>query len=181
MDIHLPEPQILQRYLDMLHRALRATRAYARGTHASVVAELTAGIELDRPDPSAATVDSMATYLKEIERTIIKLRYTCTSLIDAEGKPFALDVDAQTGCRKARYPDCDSAMELLDAIHNFPSLLMQWNDTYWCQPRGLYDGLRHYEHKFEGGKSRFTGYLNPVEEFAPSTWASQPAELPEWP
>lgn len=172
MDVQLPEPWILQRYLTMLHRGLRAARAYARGTHPHVIEQITVGIQLERPDPFSDSDETVAGYLKTLEKLIVGLRYQCGSLYDPDGHPFDLIVDEQTSCLQARYPACEPTSELLDALHNFPELLTHWNESSWCPPRVLYDWLQYYEMYYEGGKARFSGYLTPIDEVAPLDWKS---------
>jgi len=166
----LAERWIVARYLRLLHRSLRAARADTRGSWPLVQEQLTVGIERDIPDTLSAPEAQIRAYLTATARTIIDARSLCDAAFDLEERPFALINTNQPGAARVVAPGCSRAYSLLDAVHNLPPLLTNWCSAFWCVPRVLFQGLRDHERHHESGRSRFTGYLTPVDRFAPAQW-----------
>lgn len=170
--VTLPERWILDRYLRMLRRVLRAARAHAGHSHQTVIDRLTQAISLPSPDPYSADHDTIKAYLAAIGKTVVETRYDCNDIFDRDGRPLKLIQSNEPGGDTVIAPGCDAAMSLLDAIDdNFTSILVRWGQDFWCRPRELYDRLRQHEIEYESGLARFTGFLNPVDTISPSKWA----------
>lgn len=170
--VTLPDRWILDRYMRMLHRVLRAARAHAKHSHPFVVQRLTESIELEAPDPHSAAASAIQVYLQAIGRTVVETRYPCNEPFDQDDKPYRLISGDEPGSAMLVFPGCEVAMSLLDAVDdNVPEMLVRWGQDFWCRPRDLYDRLRRHEIEHESGLARFTGFLDPVEVLAPSKWA----------
>lgn len=168
----LPEPWILDRYLRMLHRVLRAARAHARPSYPAVIDRLTQGIELDVPDPSLADEATLASWLNAVGQTVVDTRYACNDLFGPDNQPFRLIQSDRPGGDSLIEPGCAAAMSLLDAAdNNLTTMLLSWGQDFWCRPRDLHDRLRQHEIEYESGLARFTGFLDPVDTLAPAQWA----------
>lgn len=170
--VTLPEPWILDRYIRMLHRVLRAARAHARPSHHTVIQRLTQAIEREIPDSSSTEEWAIASYLIATGETVVATRYACNALFDHDDQPYKLIQSDQPGGATAVAPGCEAAMSLLDAIdRNVTDMLLSRGQDLWCRPRLLYDRLRQHELEYESGLARFTGFLEPVDTIAPSKWA----------
>ena len=170
--VTLPERWILDRYLRMLCRVLHAARAHARPSYQTVIERLTRCIESDIPDSHTADELAIESYLRAVGRTVVETRGACNELLDRDETPYKLIQSDESGGSKLVSPGCDAAMSLLDAVdNNFTNMLLCWGQDFWCRPRSLYDRLRQHEIEHESGLARFTGFLDPVDTFAPSKWA----------
>ena len=169
--ISLPERWILERYLQMLHRILRAARANARHSYRAVVETLTNSIDAKVPSASEADELEIETYLRNMAKTAIATRFTCNDPFDHDGVPYKLIESDAAGGDLVLAPGCESAMSLLDDVNNVADVLMNWNRSFWCRPRTLYERIRAHEIEFESGLARFTGFLRPLDSVAPSSWA----------
>lgn len=118
-------------------------------------------------------------HLAALGRTVVATRYQCNELFDLDDKPFKVIRSREAGGDTIISPGCEAALSLLDAVHNFPEMLICWGKEFWCRPRSLYDELRQHEIEHESGLARFTGFLNPAEIVAPSEWRCDSSGLRE--
>lgn len=168
--VSLPERWILDQYMRMLSRVLRAARAHMRHSHQTAVDRLTHCISGESPQLDSVTDNDIQCYLTAVGRTIVEVRHACNDLFDENDQPYKLvQVDASGACT-ALSPGCEAAASLLDAVHNVPDLLTSWGLDLWCRPRLIYDELRQHEIEFESGLARYTGFLQPIDTVAPVSW-----------